>query len=112
MNGFAIGFIDGYHQKTATTKDKLLGLYGTALKDFILPAAILAPLGIGAAAGVVHSKATAPGTLDMSTAQKALEDAELREYLIEIRRQQEDTKRKKAQREQQINDPGERSLHI
>ena len=86
----AEGFITGYRSKEADG-----GIPGGAAKvsaallKFILPALFLAPVVVGGATGMIHSRMTSPSKMDVSSAQKNLELAEMQEFATELKRRRE-----------------------
>ena len=92
MTSFKVdGFISGYMGKEAVSLgDVTLALGGIAK---LLPYLFMVPVGLGAGAGLLHSKMTSPAKMDISTAQNALELAELEEFATELTRRREAAER-------------------
>ena len=109
------GYVDGYMRKEAN-----IGRIGQAgvgavkttadVAESLAPYFLVAPILLGAGAGLTHSKLTSPSDLDKETVQKQLEAAELEEFLAELKRRRA---QERIEQESEGKDaPRARSLHI
>ena len=108
-------FLSGYIAKQATSP-MMFGVEGLRLGGDVLsavaPYAIAAPIVLGAGAGLLHSKMTSPSKLDQESVQKALEAAELDEFMAELKRRRKQEEIDKAEADQEKEKPVARTLHI
>lgn len=112
-----IAYLDGYMNKLAflgtaakTTVD--VARTGKEVLEGLAPYFLVAPLLLGAGAGLTHSKMTSPSHLDENAVQKALEVAELEEFAAELKRRKEQNRIEQAESEQEKERPSARTLHI
>lgn len=105
-------FVLGYTEKTAAGRSAATGFLGermSNLSNLIAALVLLAPVGVGAGAGALHSVATSPSKLDADTAQKMIEEQEYSEALEDLKRHQQLSKFKERKKERTS---GQRALRI
>ena len=115
-----LGFVDAYMGKTAQGAWARAALpasaeaakFGGETLASILPYLLLVPVLMGAGAGALHSKVTSPSKLDEASVQKALEVAELEEFMAELSRRKAQASKEEEEDKEKLGAPGERSLHI
>jgi len=109
-------YLDGYMHKEAYPSLLRGGAEtvrtGKEVAESLAPYFLVAPILLGAGAGLTHSKITSPSPMDEEAVQKALEAAELEEFIAELerRRKQEEIEGQQALAEKE--NPSARTLHI
>lgn len=109
-------YLDGYLHKEALTGFAESGVeaarMGKEVFESMVPYFLVAPALLGVGAGLVHSKATSPSSMDQKSVQSALEAAELEEFAAELKRRRKQEEIETAQSEHEKENPSARSLHI
>lgn len=116
-----IGYLDGYMCKHALLGDvasagldasKAVAGGAVDVAETLTPWIMAAPILVGGAAGLAHSKMTSPSNMDMDTAEKAILLAEAEEYATEIARRRLEDKKEEQRKAKKKESGGARTIRI